>query len=402
MTRPARKPLGASVYLRLGVLAIGPFIAGTNALVIAGLLPDIAESFALSPTTISYSISIYSIVVAVAVPGVALVLPRLASRDLVRGGALLLGIGTAMTAAAPTFSVFIAGRVIAALGAAALLPATSAVGARLVPPERRGLAIAAVAAGFTVAPALGAPLGTLVGSLTSWPVPLWAMAVLGLLVAYAVGIVIPTASPPAPRQRIQGSRRSKSPRPLSSLTNMNVLLMLAATLLLFAGSTSAYILSSIFTDPATGGSGASLAALFLAYGIGSVSGNLVSGPLVDRIGGARVSVGIMLIGFLTLSIITFATGSFAVLLPLFALWGAVAGSLMTPLQHQLISIEPEDTRGLLSWFSTAMYAGLALAPPLGAAAMHLWGTIAVPAVAATALLLGAACLLSWRFRHPRS
>lgn len=50
------------------VLALGLFVVGTNAFVIAGLLPEIAATLHTSAAAVSVSITTYSLVVAVAAP----------------------------------------------------------------------------------------------------------------------------------------------------------------------------------------------------------------------------------------------------------------------------------------------------------------------------------------------
>src|SRR3546814_18680091 len=75
-------------------------------------------------------------------------------------GLVLIAAGTFLAAAADTFTVFTVGRVIAALGGAALVP--SAIGAApvMVALSQRGRAIALVGMGFTLAMAIGSPIGT--------------------------------------------------------------------------------------------------------------------------------------------------------------------------------------------------------------------------------------------------
>lgn len=71
------------------------------------------------------------------------------------------------------------GRIIAAMGAAAFTPQATSVASALVPPARRGAALAVVFGGMTVAGAVGAPLGICIGQIAGWRVAFIAVAALG-------------------------------------------------------------------------------------------------------------------------------------------------------------------------------------------------------------------------------
>src|ERR1700744_1401750 len=156
------------LYPKLVVLAIGLFIVGTNGFVIAGLLPSIAKTPGVQAGDVSYSITFYAIVVAVASPAVSVLLPRVSRTTLMTIGLLLVCAGTIVAAGAPTLTIFTLGRIVAALGGAALVPPAPATAAALASPERRGRAIAFVAVGFTAATAFGAPLGTAIAAAGGW------------------------------------------------------------------------------------------------------------------------------------------------------------------------------------------------------------------------------------------
>ncbi|MCU1529092.1 MAG: hypothetical protein JWP75_2855, partial [Frondihabitans sp.] len=49
------------VSVRLGILAAGLFVVGTNAFVIAGLLPQIAHGLGTTESQVSYTITLYAI-----------------------------------------------------------------------------------------------------------------------------------------------------------------------------------------------------------------------------------------------------------------------------------------------------------------------------------------------------
>jgi predicted MFS family arabinose efflux permease len=360
------------------LLAAGLFIVGTNAFVIAGLLPDIAASLGVHSTEVSYSISLYSIIVAVAAPAISILLPRVSRTRLMVAGLVLIGIGTVLAAAASTIELFSAGRIIAALGGAALVPTATASAAAIVPPERRGTALAAVSVGFTLAFAIGSPFGTALGELGGWRVPLFGVAGLALVLAVAIGLMmrdIPVAAPVSLGLRFR------------TLRDARVVMTLVAALFLTAGFNVVYIFSSVVTAGATGGSGSLLAILLLIYGIAGVVGNLIAGWLTDRLGN-RVNVTSFLIaeGALLLAL-PLVSSSYIGTAILFGLWGIASFASVVPLQHRLVVIDPETSAIALSWYTTAMYIGIGLAPILGAAAFGLGGAELIPIFGGAAIVV---------------
>ncbi|UFS57470.1 MFS transporter [Subtercola endophyticus] len=368
----------ARYYPRLALLAFGLFVVGTNAFVIAGLLPDIAASLDVRPADVSYSITFYAIVVAVAAPAVAILLPRVSRTTLMASGLGLIAVGTVIAAAAPTLGVFTVGRIVAALGGAALVPAATAAAASLAPPVKRGQAIAFVTLGFTLASALGSPLGTALGASGGWQLPLYVVAamaaVLGVLVAFFLRRV-PLGNPVSIAERF------------APLRDHRIVVVLGATLFMTAGFNVVYIFSSEITAGATNSNGTLLAVLLLVYGLAGTVGNLGSGFLTDRFGNRRTASAFMIIHFFALVVLPIIDLNYLVTAVVFAVWGLAAFSAVPPLQHRLISIDPAASGIVLSWYTTAMYAGIALAPLLGGAALAVGGAQLVPDVGAGAVLI---------------
>jgi DHA1 family inner membrane transport protein len=372
------------LYPRLAILAVGLFITGTNGFLIAGLLPSIAQSLSVHASDVSYSITYYAVVVAVASPLVSILLPRVSRTTLMALGLVLILIGTVVAAAAPTLLVFTLGRVVAALGGAALVPPATATAAILASPERRGRAIAFVAVGFTAAVAFGAPLGTAIASVGGWRLPLFALAALAGLTAIAVAIFvrhIPLGAPVSVRRRF------------GILRDARILLVLITTLLAVGGFNIVYIFSSAVTADATGGSTSLLAFLLLVFGVAGIGGNSAAGPLTDRFGNRAVAIVVFVLLIGSLVAIAFVSRSLVAIAIVFAVWGVSSNAVSLPVQHRLVEIDAQTAGVSLSWFSTALYAGIAIAPPLGALALRLGGADLVPIFGAGAAALALAAFL---------
>jgi MFS transporter, DHA1 family, inner membrane transport protein len=376
---------------RLILLAVGMFLVGTNAFVIAGLLPRIAADLGTDQAAVSYSITVYALLVAVASPVVSIGMSRVPRAILMASGALLFAVGVGVAASSTTLGLFIAGRVIAALGGAALVPTATAVAATIVGPEHRGRALALVGAGFTLAVAVGSPLGTELGTVLGWRPPMLFLGIAGLVVAVALVPAFRRMPHPA---SVSFRRR------LEPLRDPRVLVTLGATLLVVTGFNVVYIFSAEVTHRATAGSGGLLAMLLFVFGAAGLIGNFAAGRVTDR-AGSRTAAGIA-IAVQIVALATLAAGgtSLAVAIVVFAVWGAVASGVAIPLQHRLVQIEPAQAAQSLAWYSTAMYLGIAIAPPLGNAALGVAGPWAVPVAGAAVSIVALALLLAgYRMRR---
>jgi DHA1 family inner membrane transport protein len=393
MTDAGQPPSPVLAYLRLALLAVATFLVGTNAFVIAGLLPDIATGYGVTPTEVSYTITVYAAVVAVAAPLIAILLPRLSRRLLLAAGLALFSVGTAAAAFAPSFELFTISRVLAAFGAAALIPAATAAASDLLPAHQRGRALAIVSGGFAVASALGSPIGTAVGEYGGWRVPFVAIAAIGAVVAVAIGLLI--GHQPAP-PAVPFAQR------FAPLKDHRITFALGAVLAGLTGMNIVYIFSSEIAASATGGSGSLLAILLLSYGVAGIVGNAVAGPLTDRLG-SRTVVAVLLGGeIVALLVLPFVEGSLVGMIIVFAIWGLMASGTLVPIQHRLVTVDPAAAGLAMSWYATAMYLGIALAPPIGAAAFAVGGAFALPLFgAAVAAIAAIAFQLSYYRRRDR-
>ncbi|WP_020017427.1 MFS transporter [Promicromonospora sukumoe] len=372
-------PRGA--YLRIGVIAAALFVVGTNAFVIAGVLPQIATGIGATAGAVSYSISWYAIIVAVLAPVVSVLFARASRAALMGAGMGLIAAGIALSAIAGDLGIFTAGRVVAALGGAALMPAAMAAAPTLVPPEQRGRALGVVGLGFMLATAVGSPLGTALAALGSWRLALGILAALAAVLAVVVALLmrtVPTGSVPGLAARF------------AVLRDVRIGLALMTALLFTAAFNMVYIFSSAVTRGVTGGSGTALATLLLVFGVAGLVGNWLGGSLTDRIGARPTATTALAVVVVSLVALFAAEDSYVGTAVLFGVWGLATAAALVPIQHRLVDVDPAVAGVSLSWYSTAMYVGIAIAPVVGASVLPLgaaWLDLLGAAAAAAALVV---------------
>jgi len=70
-----------------------------------------------------------------------------------------------------------------------------------------------------------------------------------------------------------------------------------------------------------------------------------------------------------------------------------ANAIALPIQHRLVEVSPTTAGVALSWYSTALYAGIACAPLLGSAALGLGRPELIPLLGAGAALFALVAFL---------
>jgi DHA1 family inner membrane transport protein len=368
--------IGTRALGRLWVLAAALFVVGTNAFVIAGVLPDLAAGLHSTTATVATAITWYAAVVAVASPLVATFLGAAPRRLLLTAGMVLVAVGTAITAAAGDVDVFIVGRVVAALGGAALVPPATAAAPTLVEPHHRGRAIAIVTAGFAGAIAFGSPLGAAIAAGAGWRTALVGIATLAAVLAATIGLTmtgIPRAAARSLRDRFV------------VLADRRILLALIAMVLYMLSFNVLYVFSAEVLKPVLGGRQGVLAAVLLAFGLATLAGTWIAGIAVDRRNGRWATAAGLLAMIGVYLALTVSTSLLPAVLALYAVWGLVAIVPQIGIQAVLVAADPAEVGVSLSWYSTATYVGIALAPVLGGAALRLGPTVVLITAAAAAL-----------------
>ncbi|MDA3648199.1 MFS transporter [Saccharopolyspora indica] len=370
----------ARVPLRVAVLALGTFAVGTDAFVVAGVLPEIAADLDVGIAQAGQLVTVFAIAYAVLSPVLATLTGTWPRRAVLLTALAVFVLGNIATALAPSYATVLATRVLAAAGASMFTPIAGAAAASLAPETQRARAISLVVLGLTVSTALGVPLGTLLGSVTSWRGTMWFVAALGAAAGIGVAALLPAI--PAPRA---ASLRER----LAPLRDGKITMTLLTTVAFFIGIFIVNTYISAIVEPATGGNSALLAMLLFLSGAAGTAGNLISGGWTDRFGAHRViavAIAVALVNCLLLPITAEALVS---AVPAVLLFGLTAWSVTVPQQHRLIEAAPSSTSLVISLNASGGYLGSSLAGVIGAAALEL-SPASLPLVAAVFIVIGLA------------
>ncbi|MGE0818059.1 MAG: MDR family MFS transporter/patatin-like phospholipase family protein [Candidatus Nanopelagicales bacterium] len=151
------------------VASFGAFLAFLDATIVNVAFPNIRESFPDSTiSTLSWILNAYSIVFAAFLVVSGRLADLLGRKRAFLNGVLLFTVASVLCAIAPNVEVLIAFRVVQALGAAILVPASLALVVEAFPAEKRAHAIGLWGASAALASGLGPPIGGALVELGNW------------------------------------------------------------------------------------------------------------------------------------------------------------------------------------------------------------------------------------------
>jgi NTE family protein len=151
------------------VACFGAFLAFLDATIVNVAFPSIRESFPeASISALSWVLNAYNIVFAAFLVVCGRLTDLIGRRRAYVGGIALFTLASLWCAAAPTLELLVAGRVLQALGAAMLVPASLAIVIEAFTSDRRAHAIGLWGATAAVAAGLGPPMGGALVELGGW------------------------------------------------------------------------------------------------------------------------------------------------------------------------------------------------------------------------------------------
>lgn len=359
-------------------LAMATFAVGTDAFVIAGLLPAIAEDLGVGIAAAGQLVSVFAVTLAIMAPVLSWLLSSFDRRRALQVALAVFVIGNVATALTSNYPAMMAARVITALGAASITATASSAAVAIAPEERRGRAMALVIGGLILSTAVGMPLGNFLGSL-DWRLTLWAVAGLGFLAAVGISVWLPKVSIPA----VSLTAR------LVPLHEGRVLTILVATALVMAGHYTVYTyIGPISADARTSSFPGALTVILLVWGVGVVSGNFLAGIWIDRFSGRKVAIAALGFGGILLATNPLTLGHIGALIAWVICWGVTDGMVSVVQQHRLVAIAPASAPLLLGLNSSAIYIGVAMGGVLGGV-LQEWLPATLLGIPAAAMALAA-------------
>jgi len=346
-------------FLPLLTLTLATFAIGTTEFVIAGLLPEISAGLDVGIPTAGLLVTGYALGVAIGGPILAISTNRLPRKPALL---LLMGIfviGHVFCAMAPTYALLMAARVITAFCHGAFFGIGSVVAASMVPADRRASAVALMWSGIAAANILGVPAGAALGHALGWRSTFWAVTIIGILATAAIALWLPDTG------RVGRTRLASE---FKVLARPQVLLALALSVLICAGTFSVFTYIAPLLIETTGVAPSALPLYLLLFGIGGVIGMQVGGRFADQ------NLMVSIIGVFAGLVVIYLTLLVALQRPIPALvmmfvWGFAFYFPAAPIQIRVVNAATEAPNLASTLIQSGFNLGNALGPFAGAAVL---------------------------------
>lgn len=198
---PSAQPRPVNPWAVLGVASLAAFMVFLDTQVLFVAFDDIRASFpAVSFATMSWTLSAYTIALAAALVPSGRMADRFGRRRVFLIGLVAFTLASVLCAFAPSAGLLVAFRVVQALGAATLVPASLAVILSVFPPARVPVAVAVWGAIAALAAAVGPTAGALLVQAWDWRAVFLANVPVGI-VALVLGLRLVPESREATRDR---------------------------------------------------------------------------------------------------------------------------------------------------------------------------------------------------------
>lgn len=301
------------------VLGLGIFAQGTSEMMLAGLLPPIAQDLGVSIPQAGLLISAFAVGMLVGAPILAVATLRLPRRTALLGFLAVFVLAHVAGALAPGYGLLVLTRVVAAFVYAGFWAVAAVTAVGLVGPDARAKAMGVVAGGLTVAMVLGLPLGAAAGELLGWRAAFWGVAGLSLLAMVAVFATVPAG-------RRDPERMPRIAEELRALRDRRVWIAFSTNALTTASGLITFGYLAPMLTEVTGFAAGTVPAVLAVYGIGTVLGITVAGRTTDaRPTGTLVAslAGAVVVSAL-LAVATASASATVVLVGLLGLFGYAA------------------------------------------------------------------------------
>ncbi|SEG99825.1 Predicted arabinose efflux permease, MFS family [Nonomuraea solani] len=368
-----------------GLLALftAAFTAVMTELLPAGLLPLMAGELDVPEGRVGFLVTAYAVASFLSAIPVTALLRGVARRrvliGVLAGFAVLNGVTALSSSYALTFGV----RVLAGVMGGVMWAMLVGYAARMVPPERRGRAIAIVSAGVTVALCAGIPAGAALASASGWRAVFVGLAVVAVVLIGWVRWQVPDFPGEAAGERVPLRRVVVLP---------GVRILLGMTALVLVGHQAMYTYLAPFVG------GARTGAALLVFGLGTVAGIWAVGVVIDRRPRAALVVVLAVVAG-ALAVLGVLGGAADVSMVAVGLWGAAFGGVPTLLQTALVNVAGPGNADVATSLQTTVYnAGIAAGSLAGGLVLESAGAGALPWAALPLVAVALAVAASPRSR----
>lgn len=373
--------------LVLALLCVASFASVFNNLIIAPILPDLAEDLGVRVAVGGLLVTMYAVVGGVTAIFSGPIIDRIGRKPVVVTGMTVLTIATACSAVAPTFETLIAARALAGLGVACLTPAVFSAVGDYFSYEERGRAMSWVISANTSASIFGVPAGAVISGLLNWRMTFVLLAVISIVFCLLLFWKLPSDPP---KERAAGtSAMAALPAVLGNFrTMMAIFSGFLATSYWFILTT---YMGAYFHDEFHLAKWA-LGGLTMTMGVGVLIGSNVGGRLSDSIGKRPIIVASSGACAVFIFLVTTASPGLVFAFAFLLLFATAGGARFASAQAVMTEMSPEHRGTVMALNASGQNFGIVTGSALGGLVLDLWGYTGLGPAAA---VLAVASLISY-------
>ncbi|MGM1021492.1 MAG: MFS transporter [Bacillota bacterium] len=338
------------------ILAIVSFLVGTSEYIISGILDQIATTMGITVSAAGQLITVFSLAYAIGTPILMAVTAKWDRRKLLLSSLGLFAVANVLSYVLPGFGMFIAARILMALGAGMVVVTALSIAAKIAPAGKQASSIATVTMGFTASLIIGVPLGRMISSAYGWKTVFLGIALTGIIALIVIAMTIP---------RLKGDQPVPLLQQFALLKKPEVALGLGITFFWLGGYSLAYTYISPYLLNVSGVGEDMLSSVLLAFGIASLIGSKIGGYSADKKGIPFTLLGGMVLHGISLLLLPFAAHSLIAVFALLILWSFAAWTTGPTQQYNLVTLVPESSGVMLSLNQSTMQLAMAAGAGIG-------------------------------------
>ncbi|MGP0576947.1 MFS transporter [Paenibacillus peoriae] len=338
------------------ILAIVSFLVGTSEYIISGILDQIATTMGITVSAAGQLITVFSLAYAIGTPILMAVTAKWDRRKLLLSSLGLFAVANVLSYVLPGFGMFIAARILMALGAGMVVVTALSIAAKIASAGKQASSIATVTMGFTASLIIGVPLGRMISSAYGWKTVFLGIALTGIIALIVIAMTIP---------RLKGDQPVPLLQQFALLKKPEVALGLGITFFWLGGYSLAYTYISPYLLNVSGVGEDTLSSVLLAFGIASLIGSKIGGFSADKKGIPFTLFGGMGLHGISLLLLPFAAHSLIAVFALLILWSFAAWTSGPTQQYNLVTLVPESSGVMLSLNQSTMQLAMAAGAGIG-------------------------------------
>lgn len=198
----APSPMSARFFrqnLLIFALILGAVLNPLNSSTLSVALPVLIHHFHAPSSSITWVISAYYLVSAVAQPLIGALGDRYGYRPFIYIGLILISVVAILGPLSPNISVFIVSRAVQAFATSLIYPSAIGIGRQYLPEKKLGKLLGLIGMATGIAIAVGPPIGGLLLQQWGWPSIFWINVPLAAISLTILWSVLPKAAGTAPR-----------------------------------------------------------------------------------------------------------------------------------------------------------------------------------------------------------